>query len=67
MPDNAPRNIDTSLSDRALLVHILEHVEAFSDLIEEFRPLLSVLKGANGEIDYIGAAQLRRRMRRARP
>ena len=65
MPDNAPRNIETTLSDRALLVHILEHVEAFSDLIEEFRPLLNLVKGANGKPDMIGAAQLRRRMRRA--
>ena len=62
--DNAPRNIDTTLSDRALLVHILEHVEAFSDLIEEFRPLLNLLKNGNGKPDMIGAAQLRRRMRR---
>ena len=63
-PDSAPRNIETTLSDRALLVHILEHVEAISDLVEEFRPLLNLARAANGKPDMIGAAQLRRRMRR---
>ena len=64
MPDNAPRNIDTTLSDRALLVHILEHVEHLSDTLAEFRPVLDLLRGPNGKPDMIGAAQLRRRMRR---
>jgi hypothetical protein len=64
MPEKTPRNIDTPLSDRALLVHILEHVEHFTAVLEEFRPLLDLLRGPDGKIDMIGAASLRRRARR---
>ena len=65
MPDNAVRKIDTTLSDRALLVHILEHVEHFTDVLEEFRPMLNLLKGPDGKPDMVGALQLRRKVRRA--
>ena len=64
MPSNTVRNIDTSLSDRALLVHILEHVEHLSAVLAEFAPLLSLLKGPDGKLDMVGAAQMRRKMRR---
>lgn len=64
MPDNTVRNIETSLSDRALLVHILEHVEHFTDLLEEFRPMLDMLRRPDGKPDVVGALQLRRKVRR---
>ena len=47
-----------------MLVHILEHVEHLSDTLAEFRPVLDVLKGPGGKVDMIGAAQLRRKVRR---
>lgn len=64
MAADSPRNIETSLSDRALLVHILEHVEHFTEVLEEFRPVLDLLRGPGGKVDMIGAAQLRRRIKR---
>lgn len=64
MPDKTPRNIDTSLSDRALLVHILEHVEHFTEVLEEFRPMLDMLRRPDGKPDMVGALALRRRARR---
>ena len=64
MAADSPRNIETSLSDRALLVHILEHVEHLSDTLAEFRPVLDLLKGPGGKVDMIGAAQMRRRLKR---
>jgi hypothetical protein len=66
MPDNAVRKIDTSLSDRALLVHILEHVEHFTAVLEEFRPMLDLLRTRDGKPDMIGLATARRKLR-ARP
>jgi hypothetical protein len=66
MPDNTVRNIDTSLSDRALLVHILEHVEHFTEVLEEFRPVLDLIKTRDGKPDLVGMAQLGRRARRGR-
>lgn len=65
MLDNAPRNIDTTLSDRAILLHLLEHAEHLYKTLEEFRPLLNLIKGADGKPDMIGAAQLRRKLRRS--
>jgi hypothetical protein len=64
MPDNAVRKIDTTLSDRDVLLHILAHVEDLWTVLDEFRPVLALLKGPDGKVDMIGAAQLRRRMRR---
>jgi hypothetical protein len=64
MPDNAVRKIDTTLSDRDVLLHILAHVEDLWAVLDEFRPLLVLLKGPDGRPDMIGAAQLRRRLKR---
>jgi hypothetical protein len=64
MPDNTVRNIETSLSDRALLVHILEHVEHLTDVLAEFTPLLAMLRGPDGKVDMVGLASLRRKLRR---
>jgi hypothetical protein len=64
MPDNAVRKIDTTLSDRDVLLHILAHVEDLWAVLDEFRPLLAILKGPDGRPDMIGAAQLRRRLKR---
>jgi hypothetical protein len=66
MPDNAVRKIETTWSDRAILIHILEHVEHLSDTLAEFAPLLAILKGPDGKVDMIGAAQLRRRLKNGR-
>ncbi len=42
---NCPEPIETSLSDRAILLHILTHVEKLDAELEEFRPLLTMLRG----------------------
>ncbi len=67
MAGRTPTEIDTTLSDRAILVHLLEHVEAMWDLLEEFRPLLDMLRARNGggQLDMIGVLQLRREARKA--
>jgi len=64
MPDNAVRKIETTLSDRDVLLHILAHVEDLWAVLDEFRPLLALLKGPDGKPDMVGALQLRRRARR---
>lgn len=58
--------ISTTLSDREILLHILTHVENLCAELEEFRPLLNLIKGSNGKPDYVGVAQLGRGLRRAR-
>jgi hypothetical protein len=65
MPVKPPESIETQLTDRALLVHILEHVEAMWAELEEFRPLLAMLKRPNGTPDMVGLLQARREAKRA--
>ena len=58
--------IETSLSDRDVLLHILTHVEALTELLallDEFRPLLAMLT-QNGKPDMVGIMQARREFRR---
>jgi hypothetical protein len=67
--------IETGLDDRQILLHILTHVEDLAalpaqvqtlvDVLEEFRPLLNLIKGGNGKPDYIGLAQAGRTFRKA--
>ncbi len=60
--------IETALSDRQVLLHILTHVEELAELVdvlEEFRPLLNLIKGQNGKADYVGLAQIGRGLRKA--
>lgn len=75
MPPESPRKIETVLSDRDIALHILGHVEELAalpgqvqqlvDVLEEFRPLLNLIRGANGKPNYVGIAQARRNLRRA--
>jgi hypothetical protein len=65
MPVKPPESIETQLTDRALLVHILEHVEAMWAELEEFRPMLAMLKRPNGTPDMVGLLQARREAKRA--
>ncbi|HLM89249.1 MAG TPA: hypothetical protein VK284_09505 [Streptosporangiaceae bacterium] len=65
MPATPPPEIKTELTDRALLVHILEHVEAMWAELDEFRPLLAMIKRPNGTPDMIGLLQARRDARKA--
>jgi hypothetical protein len=65
MPVTPPETIKTELTDRALLVHILEHVEAMWAELDEFRPLLAMIKRPNGAPDMVGMLQARREARRA--
>lgn len=66
MPGNTPNNIATTLSDRDVLLHILQHVEALTEVLEEFRPLLAMVRGPDGKPDMISVAQTVRRFRRGR-
>ena len=52
------------MSDRDVLLHILAHVEELWTVLDEFRPLLATLRGPGGKVDMIGAASLRRKVRR---
>lgn len=45
-----------TLSDRDLLLHILEHVEELTAVLDEFRPLLTAFTNARRP-DMLGAAQ----------
>lgn len=65
MAATSPEPIKTELTDRALLVHILEHVEAMWAELEEFRPLLNMIKRPNGTPDMVGMLQARREAKRA--
>lgn len=61
----------TALTDRDILIHILARVEAMWEELEEFRPLLALVKAGNGNggpprVDFIGVMQLRREARKAR-
>lgn len=60
-----PETIKTELTDRALLVHILEHVEAMWAELDEFRPLLAMIKRPGGAPDMVGMLQARREVRKA--
>ena len=74
MAAQTPELIETTLSDRELLLHLLMHAEAQTeqigrllelvDVLEEFRPLLNLVRGPNGKPDYVGLAQVRRNLRR---
>ena len=69
MTDGTPGIISTQLSDRDVLLHILTHVEALTELLvllEEFRPLLALLKTPNGKLDMVGVMQARREAKRWR-
>lgn len=66
MPVNTPNQITTTLSDRDVLLHILQHVEALTEVLEEFRPVLAMMKGPDGKPDMISVAQTVRRFRRGR-
>ena len=67
--------IETSLTDRDILLHLLTHVEELTDLpekvgqlvdaLEEFRPLLNLITTKNGQPDMIGLAQVGRAWRKA--
>lgn len=48
--------METQLSDRAVLLHILGHVETMSATLERFRPLLELAAPA-GQPDAISLAQ----------
>jgi hypothetical protein len=58
--------IETGLSDRELLLHILQHVEHLSTELERWRPLLQMIAPNGAAPDAIGAAQAWRAMRRGR-
>jgi hypothetical protein len=60
------------MTDRQLLEQIARRTQETRDMVntltavlDEFRPLLAVIKGANGKPDMIGVLQARREARRA--
>lgn len=54
-----------TFSDRDLLLHILEHVEEITAVLDDFRPLLEMFR-PNGKTDMLGAAQAFRQGRALR-
>lgn len=53
------------ITDREILLHILARVEAMWDELEQFRPLLAMVKGGNGKPDMVGLLQARREVKKA--
>lgn len=65
-----PETLETRLSDRELILHLTQHVEAMHETLrvieaelEVFRPLLRRMAPA-GKIDMISLMQARREMKR---
>jgi hypothetical protein len=54
--------IETVMTDRQILLHILGHVEEWTELIEVLRPLRPILEAAapGGKPDAISLGQARR-------
>lgn len=54
--------IETVLTDREILIHILGHVEEWAELVEVLRPLRPILEAAapGGRPDAISLGQARR-------
>lgn len=65
MPAAPPQKITSQLSDRDLLLHILSHVESMWAELEEFRPLLAMLKRPDGKPDMVGILGARRQAKKA--
>jgi hypothetical protein len=59
MPDG------TELTERELLIHLVSRVEQLWAEIEQFRPLLNMVKAGNGKPDMVGLLQARREARKA--
>ena len=66
MPDAPPESTVDQLTDRALLEHVARRVEALWLELEQFRPLLTMIRGADGRPDMVGVLQARRELRRGR-
>jgi hypothetical protein len=77
MPGITPNNGSTADGDRDVTRKILDHIDAqvhqigqqvtqLTEVLDEFRPLLAMLRRPDGKIDLAGAAAVRRRFR-ARP
>jgi hypothetical protein len=60
--ENCPPSIETSLSDRAVLLHILAHVEELAGKLMELEARFL----PNGQPDMLAVAQARRGIRKAR-
>jgi len=65
MPGNTDVTAAADLTDRDLLLHILRRIEAMWAELEEFRPLLAMLKTRDGKPDMVGMLQARREARKA--
>lgn len=59
---NCPDPVETSLSDRAILLHLLAHVEKLCEELDELRARFL----PNGQPDMLAVAQARRGVKRAR-
>lgn len=68
MAGGKPPEIDTQMPDRQILLHILSHVEAMWAELEEYRPLLAMVKGRGGPggPNMLDVMQARRDIKRAR-
>jgi len=61
-----------NLTDRQLLEQIARRTQETRDMVntlvgvlEEFRPLLAMIKGSNGKPDMVGVMQARREIKKA--
>lgn len=61
-PGNCPPPVETSLTDRAILLHILAHVEELAGKLYELEARFL----PNGQPDMLAVAQARRGVRKAR-
>jgi hypothetical protein len=55
----------TEVTDRELLIHLVSRVEQLWEEIEQFRPLLNMVKAGGGKPDMVGLLQARREARKA--
>jgi hypothetical protein len=56
----------TEVTDRELLIHLVSRVEQLWAEVEQFRPLLNMIRGGNGKPDMVGVLQARREIRKMR-
>lgn len=75
MPETTPNNGSTADSDENVTRKILGHIDSQVHVIgqqlaemyavlEEYRPLLAMLRRPDGKPDLVGAATVKRRLRR---
>jgi hypothetical protein len=55
----------TEVTDRELLIHLVRRIDEMWAELEQFRPLLAMIRGGNGKPDMVGLLQARREAKKA--